>query len=304
MTSAWTRPLAGWLLVAASMTTAAAQEVSPPAAQPEAAAPPPAAPAEKPLKALPENFGEAVGLWDLSLDGSNRRCVLTLAAENGANGRIVRFPAGCRRALPLLAEVAGWLFADGGVRLIDRNVRPLLQFSARADKQSLLAKSERGEAYSLVPLQTVAMLQPLSEPAPAPPVEGVAPDGAAVGDVPGLRQIPGSQPVLPANAIAPRSPGPAPGIYALDRFSEKDVCRIELGSEPPTGKDAASARLLPGCRDNGITVFDPATWRFANGHMTLRSTRGHAVNLVVNGDGSWRRDPDVGTTFVLRRVAP
>ncbi len=50
-------------------------------------------------------------------------------------------------------------------------------------------------------------------------------------------------------------------------------------------------RVLPDCRDSGITVFDPVSWRFANGHLTLKSRRGHAVNLVAIGEGRWRRGP-------------
>ena len=296
------------LLCTATVALAQSDTVVDGGSPPAAAEPAPSEPPVKPLKALPENFGEAVGTWDLSLDGSNRRCVLTLASDNGANGRVLRFPAGCRRALPILGETVGWLFADGGIRLVDRNIRPLLQFSARADKHSLIARSDHGDSFSLVPLQTLGMM---SEPIPSDGAVALN-TPATTTDVATLREIPGSQPVLPADVLVPPgrpthqsetpSPAPTPGLYALDRFEQKDVCRIELGSSDKT--EGAPATLLPGCRDNGITTFDPDSWRFANGHMTLRSKRGHAVNLVTTGAGSWRRDPDVGTTFVLRKVEP
>ena len=61
---------------------------------------------------------------------------------------------------------------------------------------------------------------------------------------------------------------------------------------------------MPGCRDSGITVFDPVAWRYAAGHLTLKARRGHAVNLVPLGDGRWRRDPDIGVTLVLRKIEP
>ena len=38
--------------------------------------------------------------------------------------------------------------------------------------------------------------------------------------------------------------------------------------------------------------------------MTLVAKRGHVVNLVPAGDGTWRRDPETGVAFVLRWVAP
>lgn len=266
-----------------------------------------------PLKVIPDSFSDAVGTWDLSLDGSNRRCTLVLSAENSRNGRIVRFPAGCRRALPALGQVAGWLFADGGIRLVDANIRPQLKFTARADKSSLIGKGETSGTYSLVPLQTVAMLPPVPEA-----VAANESTPGAISDVPGARAIAGSQPVLPSDTLAlaspstapaapkPKDPFPIPGVYALDRFSAKDVCRIELAPSKVVAtartEVLSAAHILPGCRDGGITVFDPVSWRFANGHMTLKAKRGHALNLVASSDGTWRRDPDNGTTLVLRKI--
>lgn len=283
------------------------------------------------LKALPETLGDAIGTWDMSLDGSNRRCEVSLSGDSGSDGRVLRFPAGCRRALPVLADAAGWLFADKTIRIVDRNVRPLIEFSPRPDAGSLVGKAERGGTYSLVPLQTVAML-PSPEPLSAvdPASADAAPSAAGPSDAPTVanaREIPGSQPVLRADVLAwrevaarsdaPAHPDknrgdrPASGTYALDRFNEKDVCRIALESRPATPnaerntfKDIAPARILPGCRDSGIAVFDPVSWRFISGHLTLKARRGHAINLVPAGDGLWRRDPDTGTTLVLRKVEP
>ncbi|GJE55615.1 MULTISPECIES: AprI/Inh family metalloprotease inhibitor [Methylobacterium] len=294
-----------------------------PAAVPEVP-PTQAAPPVSPLKTLPETLGDAVGMWDMSLDGSNRRCELTLSADSGPDGRVLRFPAGCRRALPILSEAAGWLFAEKGIRIVDRNVRPVITFTPRADQGSLGGQAEHGGTYSLVPLQTLAMLPP------PPAVEPAAPDGAvgsSLSDVAPSRDIPGSQPVLGAGMLAnrevttraesqagprqDRSGRPAVGTYALDRFAEKDVCRIALESRPPAAKaerepikELSPARILPGCRDGGIATFDPVSWRYASGHLTLKARRGHAINLVPTGEGSWRRDPDTGTTLVLRKVEP
>ncbi|MDO9427267.1 MAG: AprI/Inh family metalloprotease inhibitor, partial [Methylobacterium sp.] len=127
---------------------------------PAAASPPPGF-----VETLPPTIEGVPGTWDLSRDGSTRRCVMTLASQSFESGRRLSFPAGCRRALPILNEVAAWLFVDGVVRLVDKNVRPVLIFKARDDRRSLMAKTEAGEVYSLVPLQIVAMAPP---PAPAP----------------------------------------------------------------------------------------------------------------------------------------
>jgi hypothetical protein len=173
------------------------------------------------------------------------------------------------------------------VRLVDRNVRPILDFARRPDQRSLVANSESGERYNLVPLDIVAMrpggaateADPQSLPTGSPaPLQTAAP-------VPAEFQ---------RAATAPD--GSAPGVYALDRFQERDTCRITLDGA------GNGVHIVPGCHDGGLEVFDPIRWRYANGRMTLTAKRGHSLDLVPNGDGRWRRDPEVGTTFVLRRV--
>ncbi|MGU3538461.1 AprI/Inh family metalloprotease inhibitor [Methylobacterium sp. A54F] len=273
------------LALLAGLAAARAQQPPLPESPPPEAAPvpepaaPPAAPAPgEPgfVASLPEAATGVPGTWDLSRDGTNRRCVMTLTGDSGEAGRRLRFPAGCRKALPVLNGVAGWLFADAAVRLVDRDLRPVLSFARRPDQRSLLARSEAGEPYSLVPLQIAAMRPP--EPAPAAPP---APSPAAAAEP------------------APAGPRPEPGIYALDRYNDREVCRLALG--PPEGANAP-VRVLDGCRDSGIAIFDPASWRYVAGRLVLSARRGHVVNLVPTGTGGWRRDPETGVTFILRRV--
>ncbi|BAU93477.1 hypothetical protein MPPM_4872 [Methylorubrum populi] len=241
---------------------------------------------------LPKTLAGAAGTWDLSLEGGRRRCVLTLAMETGPSGRAARFPAGCRRALPLMAGIGGWLFTGEELRLVDRNLRPVLTFARSPDGMSLGATAENGERYNLVPLQIAAMQPPAPDSAPVTPAttaaEGQASTPAAATE----------------KAAEPPAPGPAPGLYALDRAEQKDVCRLEFTLSLEAGKDTAPVRVLPDCRDSGITVFDPVSWRFANGHLTLKARRGHAVNLVAIGEGRWRRDPEIGAPLLLRKVEP
>ncbi|MCJ2090115.1 protease inhibitor Inh/omp19 family protein [Methylobacterium sp. E-005] len=255
------------------------------------AATPPAAPlsASPAPPGLPERVGEVPGTWDLSRDGTNRRCVMTLVLDSGEAGRRLRFPAGCRRALPIMNGMAGWLFVDRGLRLVDRNVRPILEFFHRPDKRSYVAKLENGETYSLVPLDTVAMRPGGAAAAEAEPETAAASKPAALqaaAPVPAELQAP----------VATAGPSPAPGTYALDRFQERDTCRVTLDGA------GGGVHIVPGCHDGGLEVFDPVRWRYANGRMTLTAKRGHTIDLVPGGDGRWRRDPEVGTTFVLRRV--
>ncbi|MDP4024977.1 AprI/Inh family metalloprotease inhibitor [Methylobacterium sp. NEAU 140] len=251
-------------------------------AAPEPAAPEPAAPPE--TRSLPDRIGDVPGTWDLSRDGSNRRCVMTLSGDSGEAGRRLYFPAGCRRALPVIGPVAGWLYTDSAVRLVDRNVRPVLLFTRRPDQRSLVAKTESGESYSFVPLDIVAMRPPEPEKPDAAVPPGVAPAAPTPAPQPGAR--------------AEAAGGPTPGIYALDRFQDRDTCRLSLDGA------AGTVRIVPGCHDGGLEVFDPVRWRYAGGRMTLTAKRGHSIDLIPTGDGRWRRDPEVGTTFVLRRVDP
>uniref|UniRef100_UPI001E3D0801 AprI/Inh family metalloprotease inhibitor n=1 Tax=Methylobacterium sp. Leaf118 TaxID=2876562 RepID=UPI001E3D0801 len=128
---------------------------------------PPVAPGEGGPSPLPDSLAGAVGTWDLALTGGQRRCVLTLSTDSGPSGRLVRFPAGCRRALPLLAGIGGWLYTEAGIRLVDGNVRPVLAFARSRDGQSLAAAAENGDRYSLVPLQIAAMRPATPTPEPA-----------------------------------------------------------------------------------------------------------------------------------------
>lgn len=263
-------------------------------------------------KALPGRLDEAVGVWQFTLAGTERQCRLSLSIENGRNGRQLTFPATCRQTLPILGRVAGWFFLGGDIRLVDGNIRPVLTFSTRDDGRRLTAQGDGG-GYTLVPI-AIGTATPIGGVEPNPTtLDAAVPDVAA-----SHRPLPGAEPTLPSDrllplgATVPTAPPPnpapqmqpAPGIYAVDRFSEKDVCRIELSSQPiaarPDGSKAA--RILPGCRDNGIAVFDPVAWRLVSDRMVLRARKGHAISLVATADQSWRRDPDTGVTLMLRKV--
>ncbi|GJD58742.1 AprI/Inh family metalloprotease inhibitor [Methylobacterium dankookense] len=255
-----------------------------PGTLPEPAAP--GAAPEAPIPAagrLPDRFTGVPGTWDLSRDGTNFRCVMTLALDSGQAGRRLAFPAGCRRALPVTTGMAGWLWTEAGLRLVDRNLRPLLIFARRPDGGSLVARAESGEVYSFVPLDIAAMR-------PSEPGAGALPDPAPAAD-PAAPHA--AQPV----AASPAGSNPEAGLYALDRYRDRDTCRLDLAVP-------SSVHILPGCRDGGIQVFDPVSWNFAAGRLTLKARRGHTVGLVPTGDGAWRRDPETGTTFVLRKVEP
>lgn len=213
------------------------------------------------------------GPWTLALVGSPRACGLTLSADPAAgSGRAVRFPAGCRRALPILGDVASWSIEGDAVRLGAGDGRAVLVFAARPDGD-LIARAESGQEFRLT--------APARDEAPTPAVTPAA--FAPPDTVPAM---------VPEGGVA--------GLYALDRFVERDTCRVVLAP----GTDGGAARLAEGCRDGGLAMFDPVSWRYETGRLTLVARRGHEVGLVALPGRRWRRDPETGTTFVLRRVEP
>jgi hypothetical protein len=234
-----------------------------------------------PAKAAPAPDATAsAGPWMLSLEGTPRRCRVMLSAEAAGVGQAVRFPAGCRRALPILNGVAGWLAENGAVRLLGADAQPLLDFAGAPDAEGAYrARSAGGESYAFA-VETAQ--NGFDAPVRVAHASLTAPDAALL--PPPARLAPG---VL------------APGVYTLDRFVEKDTCRLRLVSG---ADETRTVEMLEGCRDGGLSVFDPVGWRFLDGRLTLVARKGHTVDLIAVGDGRWRRDPEVGTTFVLRRV--
>ena len=53
---------------------------------------------------------------------------------------------------------------------------------------------------------------------------------------------------------------------------------LESQAKGPGGKKAS---LAPGCRDQGIVIFDPAGWQIVNGRLMLTARKGHKTDLDV-----------------------
>jgi hypothetical protein len=232
----------------------------------------------------PPDVAAVAGAWDILLDGSHRKCRINLSLDPSGVGHALRFPAGCRKALPVLKDAGGWLAADGGaLRLVDAMGEAALEF--RPDgADGFVATTAKGETYRLE-RDEEARLASLPPPPPPPPPIGV----------------PQVTPVDPEKAPPAAS---LPGIYFVDRYTEREVCRIALTPSTLGGGGLYEARLLEGCRDQGLRAFDPLTWRYEGGRLTLTARRGHEVTLISERDGRWRRDPEVGATLILRKAGP
>jgi hypothetical protein len=227
----------------------------------------------------PADLEGIAGRWDLTLEGASRSCRVMLGLEESPVGRTLRFPAGCRRALPILNGLGGWApAARKGVALLDAQGSVVLQFEPDAE-DALVAKAAAGDVFRLE--RPEGVVQPVR--LPPPPAIGV----------------PQVTPVDPAKAPPLAS---LPGIYVLDRYSEREVCRIDLGRALLNASGRYEVRILEGCRDLGMVAFDPVAWRYEAGHLTITARRGHEVTLISERDGQWRRDPEVGATLILRKA--
>jgi hypothetical protein len=218
------------------------------------------------------------GSWDLSLEGANRSCRVMLAPDESPVGRLLRFPAGCRRALPILNRMGGWTAADADhIDLLDVHGAPMLHFESQ--DEGMVAATATGEVFRLERPQ--GFVQTIRLP-PPPPIG-----------------VPQPTPVDPVKAPALAS---LPGTYVVDRYSDRDVCRIDLGRAMVLASGRFEVRLLDGCRDRGLAAFDPVSWRYEAGRLTITARRGHEVTLISEREGFWRRDPEIGMTLILRKA--
>ncbi|KPF71226.1 hypothetical protein IP69_07215 [Bosea sp. AAP35] len=229
----------------------------------------------------PDALRPLLGAWDLEVVDQPRRCTIILGAEAAAHGRQVRFPATCRRAIPILATVSNWTVTAKGLPLLaDAQGKALLGFDGTGPSAALRAKADDGQDYRLDPKS-----YPRSVKAPS----NAATQTATAAQRPTL--------VDPGRAPAADT---VPGRYVLMRQLNREACRLVLSTGPQAGAPAA---FEGSCTDTGLTIFDPAGWRYNAGRLSLVARKGHSVDLVFE-NGHWRKDPAVGAPLLMRRLSP
>jgi len=208
--------------------------------------------------------------------------------------RALHFPAGCRRALPILNTAFGWGIDKGVIRFLDKDGQPVLTFEPQgAGEEGLIARTAVGETYLLDPKDQPAQIQRASASAASSTSERMV-ARFMTGPVPAPRTDPAKMPPFAT----------VPGIYVVDRDPEREVCRVNLGIAMLEASGRYEARLLDGCRDNTLRVFDPVAWRYVAGRLTLQARQGDEVMLTLEREGQWRCTPDGGGTLVLRKATP
>lgn len=229
----------------------------------------------------PEAIRRWLGAWDLDLAGAARSCTITLGVEANGNLRQLRFPATCRRALPILDTATAWTLSAGGQpQLLDAAGKVLISFQKGTAEAELDGKGSDGKAYRLA---TKDHPRAAARPSQNPAMEAA------------------QRPTVVDPARAPAS-GELPGRYQLMRQQNREACRLLLSS-PTAGQDGAQAAFEGQCQDTGLTIFDPVGWRYVGGRLSLIARRGHSVELVFE-NGQWRKDPAVGAPLLMRKLAP
>ena len=98
------------------------------------------------------------------------------------------------------------------------------------------------------------------------------------------------------------APADAAGRYAILRDGGKDTgCMLTLDRRVK-GSGREKASLAPGCRDQGIVIFDPAGWQIVNGRLVLTARKGHKTYLDAQPDGTWKKDPKEGKSLTLKKL--
>lgn len=242
------------------------------------------APPPRGADTAPAAIRPLLGAWDLEQPGASRACTVTFSVEPAVTGNRLRFPATCRRALPILNDVMDWgTGPNGRPRLLDPRGQVVIDFRDGTTERGFFGTSKDGTAYELN-----AKNHPRAARRPARSPAEIAATAAQRRTT-----------VDPALAPAAET---LPGRYAMMRQSGREACRLVLSAGAAGATGQAPASFEGSCQDTGLTIFDPVGWRYEGGRLALVARRGHSVELVFE-DGQWRKDPAVGAPLMLRKLA-
>ncbi|KRE09792.1 hypothetical protein ASE63_04525 [Bosea sp. Root381] len=239
------------------------------------------APPPRGVERAPDAVRPLLGAWDLEQPGASRACTVTFSVEPAVTGHRLRFPATCRRALPILNDAMDWgTGPNGRPRLFDPRGQVVIDFRDGTAERGFTGTGTDGKAYELnAKNHPRAARRPVQSPAE-------------------LAATAAQRRTAVDPALAPAAET-LPGRYAMMRQSGREACLLMLGA---SAAGNAPARFEGSCQDTGLTIFDPVGWRYAAGRLALVARRGHSIELVFE-DGQWRKDPAVGAPLLLRKLA-
>lgn len=226
---------------------------------------------------------DLAGTWELSFDKTGSVCRVMLRTEKSDKGDyFLGMPSACRHAMPGIASVGRWSMPDDGhVVLGDPGGAKLLILDASGEE---FVNAGPGGTFALKRVADVGSagsvgLSPVPSDTPA--------ERPAV-----LERIASRRSRDEAEPAATENREDLPGRYAVMREKRDTGCMITLDKSRSSGSDRA--QLAPGCRDQGIVIFDPSSWQLVKGQLVLTAKAGHKTKLEKQAEGQWQKDPKEG----------
>lgn len=231
---------------------------------------------------------DLAGTWELSLDRLGTSCRVMLRPQQSDKGDyFLGMPTACRHAMPGVASAGRWAMPDAThITFDDPTGAALMAFVASGDG---FAAAVGDGTYVLKPVSST---------------------GRSMVGVDDLDARPETRTMV-AQPIAKRShaevverekPSDLAGRYAVLREKRDTGCMVTLDD---TSRVAGGnrAQLAPGCRDQGIVIFDPSAWQLVKGDLVLTARAGHKTKLDKVGEGLWAKDAkDGGKPLGLKKL--
>jgi len=238
----------------------------------------------------PRQPAELAGTWELAVDNRSAARRLILRAEKSDKGDyFLGMPAACRHAMPSLAKVGRWALPDATHLTLDEPMgTPALTLAVAGDG---FVGTEGQRAY------TLTRVGPAPDAASTGPLDG-APGRAALVAV--ARQ-PAALDTPAAHVVVDR-PADVAGRYAVMREKRDTGCMLTLDDKTRGKAGGDRAQLAPGCRDQGIVIFDPVGWRLVKGALVLTARAGHTTRLDKVEEGKWAKDAKEGKPIGLKKL--
>ena len=214
------------------------------------------APPPRGAETAPDAVRALLGAWDLELAGAPRSCTVTFGPEAAPHGRQLRFPATCRRALPILDDIRAWSVTPSGrPQLHDAQGKTVIAFEDGEAERGFEGKGPDGKQYLLASRNHPrAARRP-----PANPAE--------------LNATAAQRPTRVDPALAPAADS-LPGRYVVMRQQNREACRVVLtrgsrragagrlrGSLPRYRPDDLRSRRLALCRRQAHAGRPQGPWR-------------------------------------------
>jgi len=227
----------------------------------------------------PANAQAPAGTWEFSADYGIAKCRVLLRPELAAPGRHqMTVPLACLRPFPVLGPVESWNLQGDHLAFAGRSGQAILDFAAKPG--AYVATGPNGETYRLAAMS-----------------------GRAEENPPPIQQENKPQPVATTAEVSTAKVQPeAAGRYSVLREGGKDTgCMLTLDAKGASQR-RGKASLAPGCRDQGIVIFDPASWDITDGRLVLTARKGHKAHFDARPDGGWEKDAAEGRTLSLKKL--